>query len=70
MHKFIQRLKKERHELDKNYTKLGSYLSTGQQSNLSKNQANLLHLQHNTMGTYINILDMRLDDLGEQNDGE
>lgn len=57
---FIKRVMIERDELEKKYIALGSFLQLGKHNDLSPNHSNLLQMQFNAMGMYLNILEMRL----------
>ena len=58
---FKNRLIQERDELESKYIRLGNFLHNGKHKQLSDIQSHLLTLQHNVMGTYLNILEMRID---------
>ena len=63
MSDFKDRLEIEKNQLEDKHMNLGIFLHQGKHRKLSENQSNLLTIQHNIMGTYLNILEMRLSDI-------
>lgn len=61
---FIDRLKREHADLKSKVDKLGQFLANGTPT-VSDEQAELLDRQHTHMLKYLNVLSMRLIDLGE-----
>ena len=60
MEDFQIRVRLEYTELMNKYLTLGTFLCTQVYRDLPVNESNLLALQHNVMGTYVNILEMRI----------
>ena len=61
MSTYIDRLKIEIKELDERYTKLESFLFSGDKSSISSDDIWILYTQKSVMATYLQILNLRLD---------
>jgi thioredoxin-related protein len=69
MSNFLDRLKNELLELKEKKDKLNEFIQSDSFLNISKNQRNLLKLQHLSMCTYCECLEQRLEFiLSEEND--
>lgn len=61
MSTFLERVKKEKEELDIKIEKLASFLEKDNKEDLSKKEIELLIAQHNVMSTYSFILKERIE---------
>lgn len=67
MSELINKLVNERDELQEKLDNLTRFTNSNLFANLDPIQARLLIIQRNVMGTYIEILNMRIDTLKETN---
>lgn len=61
MSDFLERLQKEKVELEEKTTKLSDFLFSGKEIKLSDANLLLLHEQHIVMQKYLNILIIRIE---------
>jgi hypothetical protein len=61
MSTFIDRIEVEIKELNERYTKLESFILSGDKSSISSDDVWLLHAQKSAMAAYLQILHLRLD---------
>lgn len=61
MSTFLERMKKEKEELDIKIEKLAAFLEKDNEEDLSEKEIGLLIVQHNVMSTYSFILKERIE---------